>query len=112
MRGVGGSFGRLAVHRWKLAHELAGQVALAAKNYDEAITEPSQANHVDPYNVYRLSLAYAGKGDAAKGKELAKQAYNDNSLSNLNHAFVWRLLRKPAGSSTADAAETKTRPGD
>ncbi len=101
-----------SVFQKKLAHELAGQVALAAKNYDAAIAELSQANQVDPYNVYRLSLAYAGKGDAAKAKEVAKQADNDNSLSNLNHAFVRRLLRKPAGSSSADAAEPKTRPGE
>ena len=100
-----------SVFQKKLAHELAGQVALATKNYDQAIAELSQANQVDPYNVYRLSLAYAGKGDAAKAKDLAKRADNDNSLSNLNHAFVRRLLRKSAGSQGAVAAETKTRPG-
>jgi len=99
------------VFQKKLAHELAGQVALATKNYDQAITELSQANQVDPYNVYRLSLAYGGKGDAAKAKELAKRADNDNSLSNLNYAFVRRLLRKSAGSQGAVADETKTRSG-
>ena len=89
----------------RLAHELAGQVALAGKNYDQAIAELSQANPVDPYNVYRLSLAYAGKGDAAKAKELAGRAENDNSLVNLNYAFVRRLLRKSGGSTRGPAAE-------
>jgi tetratricopeptide (TPR) repeat protein len=92
----------------KLAHELAGQVALAAKDYDRAIAELSQANPVDPYNVYRLSLAYAGKGDAAKAKELAARAENDNSLASLDHAFVRRHLRKSVGVASGSGAETQS----
>src|SRR5262245_20306296 len=58
----------------RLAHELAGQLALAAKNWDQAISELQQANPVDPYNMYRMSLAYAGKGDATKSKEWSTRA--------------------------------------
>jgi tetratricopeptide (TPR) repeat protein len=93
----------------KLAHELAGQVALAGKNYDLAIAELSQASAIDPYNVYRLSLAYAGKGEAAKAKELATRAEHDNTLVSLNHAFVRRLLRNSAGSPGASAAGTQAK---
>src|SRR5205085_8021829 len=50
------------------AHELAGRIALAQNDYDTAITELQQASQQDPYNFYRLALAYQGKGDAAKAK--------------------------------------------
>ena len=93
----------------KLAHELAGQVALAGKNYDLAIAELSQASAIDPYNVYRLSLAYAGKGDMAKAKELATRAEHDNTLVSLNHAFVRRLLRQSGGSTSGSAAGTQAK---
>jgi tetratricopeptide (TPR) repeat protein len=57
----------------KLAHELAGQVALAQKQYDKAVAELDQANLQDPYNLYRLSLAYAGAGNAAKARSMRRR---------------------------------------
>jgi tetratricopeptide (TPR) repeat protein len=70
------------------AHELAGRIALAQNDYDTAIAELAQANPQDPYNLYRLALAYQGKGDAAKAKEFATKAAEFNSLPQLNYAFV------------------------
>ena len=59
----------------KLAHELAGRIALAEKDYDTTITELEQANDQDPRNLYRLSQAYQAKGDNAKAQDyLKKQA--------------------------------------
>jgi tetratricopeptide (TPR) repeat protein len=75
-----------------LVHELAGQVALAQKDYDRAIAELALANQQDPYNLYRLSLAYAGAGKAQKAKEYAARARGDNTLTSLNYAFVRRAL--------------------
>jgi tetratricopeptide (TPR) repeat protein len=72
----------------RLAHELAGRIALAQSDYDAAIAELTQANQQDPYNLYRLALAYKGKGDAAKAKELAAKAADFNSLPLLNYALV------------------------
>ncbi len=69
-------------------HEIAGRIALAEKKWEMAIGELEQANQLDPSNRFRLSLAYAGKGDAAKAKELATGARDDNTLTNLNLAFV------------------------
>ena len=46
----------------KQAHELAGRIALAEKNYDTAIAELQQANEQNPRNLYRLAQAYQGKG--------------------------------------------------
>jgi tetratricopeptide (TPR) repeat protein len=93
----------------RLAHELAGQVALASKNYDEAISELQQASSTDPYNMYRISLAYAGKGDAANAKQWATRADNYNQLASLNQAFVRRLLRKSGGSAGATGTEAQAR---
>jgi tetratricopeptide (TPR) repeat protein len=84
----------------RLAHELEGQVLLAQKQYDRAIAELAQANQQDPYNLYRLSLAYAAAGNAAKAKEFAAKAKGDNALNSLNYAFV---LRQMNGGKTSAA---------
>jgi tetratricopeptide (TPR) repeat protein len=72
----------------RLAHELAGRIALAENAYDTAIAELTQANPQDPYNLYRLALAYQGKGDAAKAKEFGTKAAGFNSLPQINYAFI------------------------
>jgi tetratricopeptide (TPR) repeat protein len=71
-----------------LTHELAGRIALAADQYDRAIAELLQANLQDPYNLYRLALAYKGKGDTAKTRDFADQAAHWNGLPALNYALV------------------------
>lgn len=80
------------------AHELAGIVALAEKNYDGAIAELQQANQQNPYNLYRLCQAYQGKGDAAKAREYCGKAADTNSLPQMNLACV-RAKAKAAGST-------------
>jgi len=72
----------------KQAHELAGRIALAQKDYDQAIAELQQANQQDPRNLFRLSQAYQGKGDDAKAKDLCTKAAEFNSLPQLNYAFI------------------------
>jgi tetratricopeptide (TPR) repeat protein len=74
--------------RVKQAHELAGRVALAQKDYDKAIAELEQANQQNPENLYRLSLAYKAKGDATQAQEYVKKAADFDSLPQLNYAFV------------------------
>ena len=81
----------------KLAHELDGIVALAEKNYDKAIAELAQANQQNPQNLFRVCLAYQGKGDAEKAKEWCKQAAEFNSLPNQNYAFVRERAKIGAG---------------
>ncbi len=70
------------------AHELAGMIALAEKNYDQALAELQQANQQDPYNLYRQCQAHQGKGDTANAKEFCRRAAEFNSLPGLNYAFV------------------------
>jgi lipopolysaccharide biosynthesis regulator YciM len=81
----------------RLAHELAGRIALAQKDYDKAIVELEQANQQDPRNLYRLSQAYQAKGDSAKAQEFIKKAADFNSLPALNYAFIRTKAQKEAG---------------
>jgi len=78
------------------AHELDGTIALAEKNWDEAIAQLQQSNLQNPQNLYRLCQAYQGKGDAAKAADSCKQAAEFNSLPNLNYAFIRAKAGKAA----------------
>ena len=80
-----------------LLHQINGSIALAEKNFDQAISELEQSNLQDPYNLYRLGLAYQGKGNAAKGTELFMRAANFNGLNNLNGALIRARAKQAAG---------------
>ena len=71
----------------RLAHQLAGMIALEEEDYDTALAELEQANLQDPYNLYRMGLAYQGKGDTEKAKELCKKAAQFNAVNAINYAF-------------------------
>ncbi len=81
----------------KLAHELAGRIALAQKDYAKAIAELQQANQQDPRNLYRLSEAYHAEGDSGKAEGFCKKAAEFNSLPQLPYAFVRAKAQKMAG---------------
>jgi tetratricopeptide (TPR) repeat protein len=81
----------------RLAHELAGRIALAEKDYDKAIAELEQSNQQDPRNLYRLSQAYQGKGDDDKAHEWCAKAADFNSLPALNYAFIRVKAQKQEG---------------
>jgi tetratricopeptide (TPR) repeat protein len=83
----------------KLAHTLTGMVALAQKDWDQAIAELQQGNLQDPYNLYRIGLAYEGKGDKAKAREFLTRAADFNALPALNAAFVRVKAKKGAASA-------------
>jgi tetratricopeptide (TPR) repeat protein len=70
------------------SHELDGMIALEEKQYDKALAELQQASQLNPYNLYRISLAYAGKGDKASAKDFCMKAARDNTLPTLNYAFI------------------------
>ena len=72
----------------KLAHELAGRIALGQKDYEKAIAELEQANLQDPRNLYRLGNACDGKGDHTKAQKFYGNAAKFNSLPALNYAFI------------------------
>ena len=70
------------------AHGLAGVIALEQKDYDKAIAELQQANQLNPYTLYRISLAYMGKGDKAKAKEFCEKAAHSYTIPTLPYAFI------------------------
>lgn len=78
----------------RLAHELAGTIALEEKKFGQAAAELSKANQQDPYVLYRLAQAYQGKGDTSKAKELFQRAANLNTLPALNFSFVRAKAKK------------------
>ena len=74
--------------RVRQAHELAGRIALAQKEYDKAIDELKQANVQDALVLYRISLAFQAKGDSTQAHEYAKKSAESYPLPQLNYAFV------------------------
>jgi tetratricopeptide (TPR) repeat protein len=70
------------------SHQLAGMIAIHEKNYENALEELQQANLQNPYNLYRIAIAYEGKGDKEKAKEYCMKAAKYNTLPTLNYAFI------------------------
>ncbi len=83
------------------AHELDGRIALAEKDYGKAIAELEQANLQNPRNLYRLSLAFGGKGDTAKAQEYLVRAASFNPLPQLDYAFIRVKAQKLAANKKA-----------
>jgi tetratricopeptide (TPR) repeat protein len=78
----------------RLANELAGEIALEEQDYDNALMKLQQANRQNPYNFYRMALAYQGKGDKSEAKEQLKKVVKFNALNNLNYAFIRQKAKK------------------
>ena len=83
------------------AHGLDGQIALAEKDYDKAVTELLQANQQNPQDLYRLCQAFQGKGDTEKARDACGKAAHFNSLPAINYAFVRQKAKKAAGAAGA-----------
>jgi tetratricopeptide (TPR) repeat protein len=83
--------------RIRQAHELAGMIAIKEKNFDQAISELEKANQQDPYVIYQIAVAYAGKGDQAKAQEAYKQAAEMYILPTINYALIRNKAGKQAG---------------
>jgi tetratricopeptide (TPR) repeat protein len=75
-------------NQMRLAHGLAGRVAYAENDHGKAIAELLKSNLQNPYELYRLGLAYQGKGDKADAKKYFDKAAHFNGLPNLNYAFI------------------------
>lgn len=72
----------------RLAHQMNGMIALQEKEYNKALEELQKANLQDPYNLYRMALAYEGKGDQKRATEMFTKVANHNTLNSMNFAFV------------------------
>ncbi len=80
----------------KQLYSLNGMIALEEKKYDKAIEDLTQANQQNPYDLYRLAMAYQGKGDFAKAKEFYTKAAGFNALPQMNLAFIRTKAAKAA----------------
>ena len=78
----------------RLAHELAGTIALKEKQFEQALSHLAQANQQDPYVLHRIAKAYKGSGNEAKAQEMFQRAAHQNTLPTLNHAFVRAKAKK------------------
>ncbi|MGB3092269.1 MAG: tetratricopeptide repeat protein [Candidatus Zixiibacteriota bacterium] len=72
----------------KLYHQVAGMIALEKKEYDRALEELQKSSLQNPYNWFRMALAFQGKGDKEKARELCEKAARWNALNSLNYAFM------------------------
>ena len=91
---MSGAVARNNAFRIRQAHEMAGTIALKEKKYDDAIAHLGQGNQQDPQVVYYTALAYQGKGDTGKARELAAKAANANVLPLATYAFVRGKAKK------------------
>ena len=72
----------------KLISQLNGIIALEFRQYQTAIDELQAANHLNPYNLFRIGQAYEGLGDAEKATSFKLQAEELNVLNSMDQALV------------------------
>ncbi len=72
----------------RYTHELYGIIALNKNDFSTALTEFNQANLQNPYNLYRLGLAYEGLGNIEQAKQYYDQAANFNISNSMAYAFI------------------------
>jgi tetratricopeptide (TPR) repeat protein len=75
------------------SHELAGMIAVQAKQWDTALTELGKAGKQNPRVSYFTALAWQGKGDATKAAEAFKATADYNQLNGL-YGFVRPQARR------------------
>ena len=81
----------------RLVHQLNGLIAMEEKSGDGGVSELLQSNLQDPYDLYRIGLAYSANGDKKHAKEYFTKSAEFNSLPFLNYAFVRAKAAKMAG---------------
>ena len=77
------------------SHELAGMIAVQAKQWDVALAELGKAGEQNPRVTYFTGLAWQGKGDAAKANDAFRAAADFNQLNGV-YGFVQSEATPPA----------------
>ena len=75
------------------SHELAGMIAVQAKDWDGALTALGKAGGQNPRVSYLTGLAWQGKGDASKAAEAFRQAADYNQLNGV-YGFIRPQARR------------------
>jgi tetratricopeptide (TPR) repeat protein len=78
----------------RAAYSLSGQIALAERDYDQAIEDLLQADQQTPYNLFRLAQAYEGKRDKKAARKMYKRVADFNQLNSLDYALVRKKARE------------------
>jgi tetratricopeptide (TPR) repeat protein len=74
-------------------HEIYGIIALEMEEYKKSITELNQSNLQNPYNLFRIALAYEKMGDVENAKLFLKKTVNFNSFLNFNYSFCRHMAK-------------------
>ncbi len=83
----------------QLVSQLNGILGLSRGSYEEAIEHLKQANQLNPYNLYRIGIAYEGLGETAESANYLLRAEELNVLNSLDQALVLSKTRfKPVES--------------
>ena len=69
-------------------YSLSGIIALAENDYNRAITEFKQSNLEDPYNQYRLAVAYQAKGEKESAIEKFEEVLKYNGLVDIVYVII------------------------
>jgi tetratricopeptide (TPR) repeat protein len=65
----------------QISHQLAGQIALKEKRYDDALRELQQADQRSALTLYHIARVHAAKGESEKARECFGRAANFNDMS-------------------------------
>jgi tetratricopeptide (TPR) repeat protein len=82
------------VNQIRLMHELDGLIAMESGEYQKAVDCLLQSNLQNPYNLYRVAIAYQALGDTTKARDYSRRAALFNVLPLPNYAFVRMKARK------------------
>lgn len=72
----------------RLAYQLYGMIALAEKEYETAIEYLRKSDQNNPYNIYRIALAYESLGDTERANSFFSKAAHANLVSNRNYSYI------------------------
>ncbi len=82
----------------KLSSELEAVIALEERQWDEAIENLRRSNLLDPCNLYRLGLAFEGRGETDSALTYYAQAADFNARLSLPYACVRAKARQKVAS--------------
>ena len=83
-----GAAAKKNINQIRLANELDGMIALEGREYQKGMGFLKKSNLQNPYNLFRLALAYRGIGDNEQAREYCTRAARFNALPAPNYAFV------------------------
>ncbi len=72
----------------RLANQLYGMIALEEKKYESAIEYLRKSDQSNPYNIYRIALAYESLGDSERANSYFDKAAHANLVSNRNYSYI------------------------